>query len=145
QVLVLMVLPLRGGGRSLGTRMVRVRTNGTNRTGARSTQPDQRPMTTVCRRVGGSSALRWSDASELPVATHRRGHDLLGAGRLGAHVVANRRPSGHDVVLEPTEPLDLDRDDVAGLHRSAVGGGARQEQVAGLEGDVPGDVGDEVV
>ena len=59
-------------------------------------------------------------AAVLPVAAERRRADLLGLGRLRADLVAHRRGALDDAVLEGSEPLDLDLDDVAGLRRAAT-------------------------
>jgi hypothetical protein len=52
----------------------------------------------------------------FPVATQRGGQNFLGFCRLGAHVIADRRGAGDDVVAQRAEALDLDLDHVAREH-----------------------------
>ena len=47
-----------------------------------------------------------------------------------------------DRVGQARETLDLDLDDIAGLHRAAVGRRAREDDIAGLERDQPAEVGE---
>src|SRR5690606_17606052 len=88
---------------------------------------------------------RGADAAEFPVTAQGGGDDLFGLGGLRPDVVPDRDGPGDDVVAQPSQAFGLDLDHVPRPHGTRVGGGARQQHVARVQGDRAGDVGDEVV
>ena len=59
--------------------------------------------------------------------------------------VADRGRPLDDVIAQHPEALHLDVDHIARVDRAGDGRGAGEQHVAGLQGDRPGDVGDEIV
>src|SRR5690606_2661983 len=88
---------------------------------------------------------RGADAAEFPVTAQGGGDDLFGLGGLRPDVVPDRDGPGDDVVAQPSQAFGLDLDHVPRPHGTRVGGGARQQHVARVQGDRAGDVGGEVV
>jgi hypothetical protein len=81
-------------------------------------------------------------------AAGRAGSERCGAGldaesRLCADGLERLRLLD-DLVADAADPVELDLDDVAGDERARAGGRPRQHDVARLEGDEAGEVGDEV-
>ena len=95
--------------------------------------------------VLGAWTHRGPDAAELPVAALRGGHHFFDVTRLSTHIGADRGGPGNDRVGQCAEPLDVDGHHIAGVHRARVGGRAREQDVAGHQGDRAGDVSNDVV
>ena len=93
----------------------------------------------------GVGQVRFADAAELPVAALGGGEHFLALGGLRAHVGADRRRPLDDVIAQRAEALHLDVDHIARVDRARDGRGAGEQHVAGLQGDRPCDVGDEIV
>ena len=112
------------------------------------------PLPTDRRSSGSNGADRWSVGRSgglsgpvpggQPIAAQRHPGHGVAVGRLVPDLVGGGGAFGHRVG-EPPQAVDLDLDHVARLHRARVGRRSGEHDVAGQEGHVAAEVGQQVV